>query len=159
MVEAHVASTGGSFLHAVDNLQRRIFVHQEECDFEIGNVQRGDRIRIHETMSTPKGIKGFRAKFVGRPEATEQVEVEAEVIHIDREKKYGFARPVGSPLRGTPTHGRNPDDIIFHISGAHDYRGMLGSNLFERLSRGCVLRGVVRETFRGKRLESYEIAD
>lgn len=156
MLTAHVASTGGSVLHAVDANKRRIFVHQDECEFEVGDCLPGDRIEIAEVVSTPKGAKGFTARWIGRPEREPERELEAEVTHVDRRKMFGFVRPDGAPDRARS--GRNPDDVLFHISGAVDYRGLAGSEIFDRVVVGCRLRGVVRETFRGSRLVDYEPA-
>jgi cold shock CspA family protein len=144
MYQARLATINREFCHALDNNGDRIFIHQSEADFHVGEANVGDLVEIGEIEEGPKGLRGRQVRWLERP-APETLT--GTVAHIDHTKKYGFLRPEGATGIGT---NRSHDDLMFHQSDCGDYDGQ-HSPTFDSLVRGDAVTGIVHDTPRGKR--------
>lgn len=147
---ARVAAVNGGYCHVINEEGARIFVHQSECDFEVQDTLPGDVVDIDHIDDTPRGPRGRQVRWVERPvvEAPTLNQIEGVVVHVDATRKYAFMRPDSAGIVGS---NRTPFDIMIHVTGFADYDGM--SETFETLSRRDRVRGVVRQTSRGQRME------
>jgi hypothetical protein len=149
-----VERCSSTYCHAITSKGDHIFVHQQESDFDLRSVHIGDVLEIEYEQSS-RGFRATTASWVERPELPEASDeaFEGFVVHIDDERKFCFVRPADKFVPGI--YRRSPFDVMAHISGAADYDGE--SPMFNRLSRGLKVSGVVRQTARGMRLQFWSL--
>jgi len=61
-----------TFCH-VESDQGRIFCHQNDCNFVLGDLERHDILDIGDIEPTPKGPRGHAVSFIERPPAPPRV--------------------------------------------------------------------------------------
>ena len=158
-MEAILDRIHDTFAFAVNDTHGRIFLHGGECDgFELADCQRGDVVDIERVEPNPnKGaMRGRHVRWLRREdernapipsELAALPVVEGVVSGINWAKKFCFVTVTGESR-----------DLLAHISSFADFANR-ESGTFDGLSRGERVRGHVRQTSKGPRMEHVTLID
>lgn len=125
----------------------RVMIHQNQADFRMDDVKAGDIVEIDALEDTARGVRATRASWVERPDVSLVPDrVEGRVVTILHDRLIGFLRPDDGSA-----------DVIFHCSGFRDNSRHEVSPTFRSLKRGDRLRGNLRQTQRGPRVEQVTV--
>jgi cold shock CspA family protein len=128
-------TAGGGYLLALIG-RDKVLCHQDHCDFNVGEAQRGDVVRIGQIEDSPRGLKGRDISFGTRSGTF--YEFQGTVMKVDFDRKFAFV-----------TDNADAQDVFVHITDFADYNG--DSATFDMLANGQRVSGWWRGTSRGRR--------
>lgn len=122
-MQAFVKTINDSYCFAETEVGR-VFVHADECDFIMGEVEVGDEIDIETVSDTPRGLRATGAvRWRSRPRDNAD-ELDGTIVSIKPDRGFCFARPDDGQ--------RN---VFLNTRDFTDYR-LGGSETFGRLTPG-----------------------
>jgi hypothetical protein len=119
----------------------RIWVHRNECQFDMADAAPFDLVDIKTITDTPRGPVGQKCVWLERPETP--TFVGTVVVLIGRPRAVGFIRPDNAVV--DPLAKKSPDDVMFAVVSLVDV------STFDSLAVGDRLRGAYVVSDDGRR--------
>lgn len=141
-MHARIATVNKRYCHAVlVDGGDSVFVHQTACDFRVAEARPGDLVDVGAVDDEPRGLRGYDVRWLDRTVGTGVHPFEGVVVHLARDRRFGFLRPVDTDLES--------NDVMFQAKDFADYDGR--SATFDALVIGDRVRGIYHITSRGRR--------